>query len=223
MVEVTPYLRRDMPKQDLFVYPSGVLTGNPFTDIDTALTWIVQADQKLYPGMPGDLGGSQWHDSVLSWTEKATVTVVTSPTKLIFIDPSDDSALREAWDAWDESAGYERAPYPVDIPRFDASIAVDITIPLDFVLGHYQKLRGIADYLRRSLPQAKQRRDVAKELREIEPAIERTEVVLLRFLNTYVSELWKLAMLKGLITDPPNPYAPKPTTNNPAGIARLNG
>ena len=223
MVEVTPYLRRDMPKKDIFVYPSGVLTGNPFTDIATAFAWIVQADQKLYPGMPGDLGGAQWHDSVVSWTDKFTPELVTSPTRLIFIDPSDDLALREAWNDWDLSLNYDNAPYPIDLPRFDASVAVDITISLDFVLGHYQKLQGIADYLRRSLPQAKQRRDVAKELYEIEPAIERTEVVLLRFINTYVSELWKLAIMQGEITDPPNPYAPKPTTNNPAGIARLNG
>ena len=212
-----------MPKKDIFVYPSGVLTGNPFTDTATAFAWIVQADQKLYPGMPGDLGGAQWHDSVVSWTDKFTPELVTSPTKLIFIDPTDDLALREAWNDWDLSLNYDDAPYPIDLPRFDASVAVDITISLDFVLGHYQKLQGIADYLRRSLPQAKQRRDVAKELYEIEPAIERTEVVLLRFINTYVSELWKLAIMQGEITDPPNPYAPKPTTNNPAGIARLNG
>jgi hypothetical protein len=223
MVEVTPYLRRDMPKKDIFVYPSGVLTGNPFTDIATAFAWIVQADQKLYPGMPGDLGGAQWHDSVVSWTDKFTPELVTSPTRLIFIDPSDDLALREAWNDWDLSLNYDNAPYPIDLPRFDASVAVDITISLDFVLGHYQKLQGIADYLRRSLPQAKQRRDVAKQLYEIEPAIERVGTTLLRFLNTYVSELWKLAIMQGEITDPPNPYAPKPTTNNPAGIARLNG
>ena len=212
-----------MPKKDIFVYPSGVLTGNPFTDIATAFAWIVQADQKLYPGMPGDLGGAQWHDSVVSWTDKFTPELVTSPTKLIFIDPTDDLALREAWNDWDLSLNYDDAPYPIDLPRFDASVAVDITISLDFVLGHYQKLQGIADYLRRSLPQAKQRRDVAKQLYEIEPAIERVGTTLLRFLNTYVSELWKLAIMQGEITDPPNPYAPKPTTNNPAGIARLNG
>ena len=217
-----------MPKKDIFVYPSGVLTGNPFTDTATAFAWIVQADQKLYPGMPGDLGGAQWHDSVVSWTDKFTPELVTSPTRLIFIDPSDDTALRQAWDGWELSGeGVVTrdigAPYPIDLPRYDASLARDVELAMDFILGHYQKLQGIADYLRRSLPQAKQRRDVAKELYEIEPAIERTEVVLLRFINTYVSELWKLAIMQGEITDPPNPYAPKPTTNNPAGIARLNG
>jgi hypothetical protein len=205
-----------MQKEITYEFPSGVLTGAPFTDVESGVLWLVQADENQYPGIAFN---NYWSDPA-----RLVPVLVTTPTEVIYIDPQDDTALRQAWADWDNDHHSEER-YPLDYPRMDASLrpaGLDHLI-LESYLDHYRALQGIADYLRRSLPQAKQRRDVAKQLYEIEPAIDRTAVTLLRLINTHVCEMWREAIMHGEITDPPNPYAPKPTTNNPAGIARLNG
>jgi hypothetical protein len=205
-----------MQKEITYEFPSGVLTGAPFTDVESGVLWLVQADENQYPGIAFN---NYWSDPA-----RLVPVLVTTPTEVIYIDPQDDTALRQAWADWDNDHHSEER-YPLDYPRMDASLrpaGLDHLI-LESYLDHYRALQGIADYLRRSLPQAKQRRDVAKQLYEIEPAIDRTAVTLLRLINTHVCEMWREAIMHGEITDPPNPHAPKPTTNNPAGIARLNG
>ena len=205
-----------MQKEITYEFPSGVLTGAPFTDVDSGVLWLVQADENQYPGIAFN---NYWSDPA-----RLVPVLVTSPVEIVLIDPEDDTALRQAWADWDNDHHSEER-YPLDYPRMDASLrpaGLDHLI-LESYLNHYRALQGITDYLRRSLPQAKQRRDVAKQLYEIEPAIDRTAVTLLRIINTHVGDLWREAIMRGEITDPPNPHAPKPTTNNPAGIARLNG
>ena len=205
-----------MEKEKTYVFPSGVLTGAPFTDVESGVLWLVQADAIQYPG----LGFNPY------WSDPARLVplLVTSPVELVYIDPLDDTALRQAWEDWDNDHHSEER-YPIDYPRMDASLlpAGREKFLVESYLNHYRKLQGIHDYYVRSLDTAENRRAVGYKLHRIREGIERTEVTLLRVINTNVCEMWREAIMHGEITDPPNPYAPKPTTNNPAGIARLNG
>ncbi len=40
-----------MEKEKTYVFPSGVLTGAPFTDVESGVLWLVQADAIQYPGL----------------------------------------------------------------------------------------------------------------------------------------------------------------------------
>ena len=205
-----------MQKEKTYEFPSGVLTGSPFTDVETGVLWLVQADANQYPGIAFN---NYWSDPT-----RLVPVLVTTPIELIYIDPEDDTALRQAWADWDNDHHSEER-YPLDYPRMDASLrpaGLDHLI-LESYLDHYRNLQGILDYYVRSLDTAENRRAVGYQLHRIREGIDRTAVTLLRIINTHVGDLWREAMLQGEITEPPNPYAPKPTTNNPAGIARLNG
>jgi hypothetical protein len=202
-----------MDKDTLLQFPATVATGAPFTDIETGVRWLVQANKDYYPGM-GAIGVDDY------WQQPARLTpeLVVNVPVFAFIDPTDDTALRKAWDS-----NHKRDGQPLDFPRFDlAAMPAGVTDhTVTFTLDHYRYLQGVADHLRRSLPAAKQRRDVAYTLGNVEQAIQRVGVTVLRFINAYTTELWRLAIMQGHPTQPPNPYAQPTEQTNPTGIPRL--
>ena len=203
-----------MKQETIYEYPSGVLTGAPFTDVETGVRWLAQAEENEYPG-------ASFSDYWLH-PERLIPVLVTSPVEIVVIDPVDDTALRQAWsDYSNEHHSEER--YPLDYPRMDATLRAvgrDHTIP-ELYLDHYRYLQGIHAFYVRSLATADNRREVGYKLHRIQDAIERSEVTLLRVINTHTGELWREAIMRGEITDPPNPHALNPTTKNPTGTPRL--
>lgn len=207
-----------MHKPDVLVYPQNVLTGAPFTDLETATVWLHRAAHLPYPGL--DTGDGYWTDHA----RLSPVLVTDVPLLAFDLDPDDLTAIREAWSAYDDGDG----PLPLDLPTWvDLPAYRTETDSWEyrarFGLDHYRHLQGIADDMRRALPAARSRRAAARDLGDVERALERVQASTVGYMNGLTSALWRLAILAGHDTDPANPYTPAADRlrANPAGIPRL--
>lgn len=207
-----------MHAPDVLVYPRDVLTGAPFDDLETATVWMHRAAHLPYPGM--DTGDGYWTDHA----RLRPVLVTEVPSLAFDVDPDDLTAVREAWTQYDDDG----TVLPLDLPTWiDLPAYRNETDAWEyrarFGLDHYRHLQGIADAMRRALPQARSRRSAARDLGDVERALERVSASTVAYMNGLTCGLWRMAILSGHDTDPANPYAPDADRLrvNPAGIPRL--
>ena len=195
---------------ETLTFPAGVLHGGPFTSMQAGAEWLNWASHVPYPGL--DDAHDYWHDSAVLVPILATVV----PELDLESDPGDITVLRDLWTDYEDGA---TDLVPLDLPLYPGQGK----FYAEHGHAHWRHLTGIGDLMRRQIPHAKSRRDIAKALGNVERALERIEEQVTEQINATVTDLWKHAILAGYPTDPANPYAPAANRLqvNPAGIPRL--
>jgi len=187
-------------------FPPDVAAGAAFASADAAVAWMASAAAAGYPGVDP------------SWIDVASPLLIVEIPPLVMTDTLDIEQIRQAWTAYDNGD----AGMPLDLPAWLPEHDPPIAFKAMFCAEHRRNLLGVADAMRRTLPAAKSRRDVAKVLGQIEQAEERAAAVTLSYCNAYAADLWRDAIVHGIATDPPSPYAKNPRkSNNGAGTPRL--
>ena len=198
---------------ETLTFPAGVLYGMPFTSMQDGIEWLNWASHVPYPTHGND-GLDYWRDPA----ELVPILAIDVPDLDLDSDPDDPTALKEIWKDYEKSR-YGHRVTPLDLYPYGGT---DRHF-LEHAHAHWRELTGIGDLMRRQIPHAKSRRDLARDLGKVERALERIEEEITNQINGTVTYFWKHAILAGYPTDPANPYAPAADRLqvNPAGIPRL--